>query len=785
MSSFKWIVISDEYNEDQGDNINEVPVSAINIEVEENATSLLCTKNEPVNLISIFGPASGVDNCDNEIFKTSSVSETVTTGVDISKIFVPLKEFSKFNDNPEIDSNVLVGFVDTEGQGNKGDEFDIYLFSPILVTSTIAIFWWPGLLQVDTILNCLGAMTNSAKRITRDANCQHQNTKPYGHLHIVFRSWNNNNTPEDVKKLLLEPQKIVKRDKDREHNSIRELLSDCFESIDVWLFPKNGLVQDRERLLFEDFNDNWKQTFKNMRKKFSDQLSVNEPKHNAEKPWTGRDIAEFTKLLCKTLTSSERYTITSIFERMQIARAKTLAKNALNDFHALVNKMSPQYKVEGCDDEGIDAYFFEELKNFKEKLKSEGLSDNVVNENYADYHKSVSLIVSEIKTKIAILTVEVQNFRNRFDEYVSTIELPLSKPDLAKSLNELIQQLWNDFNDIIKDFPEGFIQQYREKLENLFEEKGHYIGLSDNAANEIYADYYKSVSLIVSEIKTKIAILTVEVQNFQNRFDESVSIIELPLSKPDLTKSLNELTQQLWSNFNDMVKDFPGGFVQQHREKLENFCKEKSQYIEAENEKRNALKDFQALVNEMNPYYKAEGCDQEGIDAYLYEELKNFNEKLKNNFSDNVVNEIYADYNKTISLIASEIKTKIVTLIIEVQNFQTKFVESISTIALPLSKSDLTKSLKELNQQLLNDFNNMIKDFPNGFVQQHREKLENFVKKKVTLVNEMNPYYKAEGCDQDGIDAYLYEELKNFNEKLKEDFSDNVVNEIYADYNIR
>ena len=62
---------------------------------------------------------AGVNDYDNEIFKTSPDMETVTTGVDISKTFVPLKAFTKLNGNPEINKNTLVGFVDTEGQGSK------------------------------------------------------------------------------------------------------------------------------------------------------------------------------------------------------------------------------------------------------------------------------------------------------------------------------------------------------------------------------------------------------------------------------------------------------------------------------------------------------------------------------------------------------------------------------------------------------------------------------------------------------------------------------------------
>ena len=62
---------------------------------------------------------AGVDDYNSEIFRSSANFKPVTTGVDLSKKFMSLKEFSKLNDNPEVDSNVLVGFIDTEGQGSK------------------------------------------------------------------------------------------------------------------------------------------------------------------------------------------------------------------------------------------------------------------------------------------------------------------------------------------------------------------------------------------------------------------------------------------------------------------------------------------------------------------------------------------------------------------------------------------------------------------------------------------------------------------------------------------
>ncbi|CAG8704361.1 11050_t:CDS:2, partial [Gigaspora rosea] len=118
MSSVKWIVIKESLDNDISNvasnihieveenaasdihieenaasdiKIEENVASNIRIEVKENATNLLYAKTEFVNLISIFGPArtgkstlmnilAGVNDYDNEIFKTSPDMETVTTG---------------------------------------------------------------------------------------------------------------------------------------------------------------------------------------------------------------------------------------------------------------------------------------------------------------------------------------------------------------------------------------------------------------------------------------------------------------------------------------------------------------------------------------------------------------------------------------------------------------------------------------------------------------------------------------------------------------------------------
>ncbi|KAF0536659.1 hypothetical protein F8M41_009058 [Gigaspora margarita] len=64
-------------------------------------------------------------------------------------------------------------------------------------------------------------------------------------------------------------------------------------------------------------------------------------------------------------------------ERIQTTRTKELAKKCTEDFRTLVDEMDPQYKIDGCDYESVDAYLYEELEMFKKTLKSECFSDEL------------------------------------------------------------------------------------------------------------------------------------------------------------------------------------------------------------------------------------------------------------------------------------------------------------------------------------------------------------------------------------------------------------------------
>lgn len=81
-------------------------------------------------------------------------NEPCTVGVDAASVLAPLERFAQQPVATEA-SNILVGFVDVEGQGDKGQAYDVQLLCPLLLVSRVAIFNWRGKVQKDDLLEKL------------------------------------------------------------------------------------------------------------------------------------------------------------------------------------------------------------------------------------------------------------------------------------------------------------------------------------------------------------------------------------------------------------------------------------------------------------------------------------------------------------------------------------------------------------------------------------------------------------------------------------------------------
>ena len=119
-------------------------------------TADLANETSAVYLISPFGdPRKGKSSLMNFLcnearsFKVQSGKvRPCTRGADLSNVTKTLFEFSGDDCLRDIGGNVRV--LDPEGTGNENAQYDVTLFCPVLLVSTIVIFNWGGGLQVQS-----------------------------------------------------------------------------------------------------------------------------------------------------------------------------------------------------------------------------------------------------------------------------------------------------------------------------------------------------------------------------------------------------------------------------------------------------------------------------------------------------------------------------------------------------------------------------------------------------------------------------------------------------------
>jgi hypothetical protein len=143
-------------------------------------------------------------------FKVSNQQEPCTVGIDLAKNTLSLKSFAEINEyetTTKLPSNIKVGFVDAEGQGDRDTAYDARIACPILLAAKCVLFNWRDSLQKDRILDLLGVMCRAANSVSnsaetnsssqakqrlsrKDSSDSNMAIKPFGHLHIVFRDGN-------------------------------------------------------------------------------------------------------------------------------------------------------------------------------------------------------------------------------------------------------------------------------------------------------------------------------------------------------------------------------------------------------------------------------------------------------------------------------------------------------------------------------------------------------------------------------------------------------------------
>ena len=156
-------------------------------------------------------------------------------------------------------ADLKVGFVDAEGQGDRDSAYDARIACPVLLAAKCVIFIWKDSLQKDRMLDLLGVMTRAAASVDVAGGSGGAASRPFGHLHIVFRDWNYDDDGDKaaaarkVKETLLGVEAEGGGEDAAKRNSVRGALATAFESVSVWLLPPpTERTKDLKKILSED-----------------------------------------------------------------------------------------------------------------------------------------------------------------------------------------------------------------------------------------------------------------------------------------------------------------------------------------------------------------------------------------------------------------------------------------------------------------------------------------------------------------------------------------------------
>eukprot|EP00615_Pteridomonas_danica_P002523 CAMPEP_0114350160 /NCGR_PEP_ID=MMETSP0101-20121206/16126_1 /TAXON_ID=38822 ORGANISM="Pteridomonas danica, Strain PT" /NCGR_SAMPLE_ID=MMETSP0101 /ASSEMBLY_ACC=CAM_ASM_000211 /LENGTH=493 /DNA_ID=CAMNT_0001489199 /DNA_START=246 /DNA_END=1727 /DNA_ORIENTATION=- len=288
-----------------------------------------------------------------------------------------LKSFSAIdpdeaNENLKIPSHIKVGFVDAEGQGDRDTAYDARIACPILLSARCVLFNWRDSLQKDRILDLLGVMCRAANSVNNDTNKSPVKrrvsrtdstesdtvTKPFGHLHIVFRDWNFDGDRASVESQLFDLEEEYNPNKDNDgegseqsrgqrksiagarltnaakRNAVRKQLVVAFESITVWLMPPpTERTKDLKKILTDDLiSEDFTEALKSLRSCLVQQCTT--PRLFANQEVTGPRLSFLIPKVVDTLNKNELVLPSSAYEAMvrtELDSASKIAKLALRD----------------------------------------------------------------------------------------------------------------------------------------------------------------------------------------------------------------------------------------------------------------------------------------------------------------------------------------------------------------------------------------------------------------------------------------------------------------------
>ena len=263
-------------------------------------------------------------------FTVRSGQDPTTVGADLSS-FKPYSDFAGSAGGCGVGGQV--GFVDVEGQGDRGPKNDMMLAAPLLLVSKAVIFNWKGEMARDEMLDKLGVLAEVARRIRADGNAA-GHYRIFGHLHVVMRD---QASIEGVFVRLFEDEKCSATDAAAvERNTKRRLIRQCFASIRVWDFPAPiELTKDLNAGKFTeaDVLPEFTWALQGFKCVLTRQLQL--PLARFGRILSAEDIAEFVPLLAAAMNEGqEEFVPQSLFGQMDKRQLEAAVAAAIASFDA-------------------------------------------------------------------------------------------------------------------------------------------------------------------------------------------------------------------------------------------------------------------------------------------------------------------------------------------------------------------------------------------------------------------------------------------------------------------
>lgn len=427
------------------------------------------------------------------LFQVINDSQPCTKGVDMSNQFIPhtdLSDHVKTFSDLDFDraKDILCGFVDVEGQGAEGTNHDTMLALPLLLTGKVVLFNHKGAPTVSHMLSQMGVLARAAEYIEFTDGTDSEDTKKFGHLHVLFRDFSFEGDEKKIYDQLFKQEKVPKKQQGqttsgldpvkaaKERNSVRKLLLENFESVNVWLFrqPANAdVLLEADELTADKIDSQFLDTVNNLMRVIAKQLSTPTKFNGAN--LTGSKLNELLCQVCSTINEGDSINVPSVFRAMEKNTLDRVHRECLELFNQKSKAIADSFPI-GEEQLAKDIKKLEDV--ILNKLKTQ-LADCTLHEEKKAAHKDIAAHIKKTKedfefdnkSKTLDLVTDAYNtesahLKAEFDNFFKAGQPFENKQVMDSEFSSLQAKMKENIEKKFKDFP-GLLAKPKCQLINI------------------------------------------------------------------------------------------------------------------------------------------------------------------------------------------------------------------------------------------------------------------------------------------------------------------------------